>query len=179
MPLQETYSDTPPLPEVIDQLIPYSRSSTLPPGKFALHPDTDYVDLGFYIAILGVAVSNLRNYAVQERRASAARNSAALTVGSPRKVTEKLKTDLQLLHAGLETLHSNICECRPYIMLAMLCLIYLTVDTRATHLERSRTKASIKGLAMNIHYQREHWVKNGPDARSKTLAEYFQKKPKP
>ncbi len=64
-------------------------------------------------------------------------------------------------------------------MLAMLFFIYFTVDTRATHLERSRTKAAIKGLAMNIHYQREHWVKNEPDARSKTLAEYFQKKPKP
>ncbi|KJA14138.1 hypothetical protein HYPSUDRAFT_49434 [Hypholoma sublateritium FD-334 SS-4] len=158
---REIYSDTPPLPEVIDQLIPYSRLSALPPGKFALHPETDYVDLGFYITILGVAVSNLRNYAVLESKALAARHSTALTVGSPRKVIEKLKPDLQLLHAGLETLHSNI------------------LDTRATHLERSRTKAAIKGLAMNIYYQREHWVKNGPDARSKTLAEYFQKKLKP
>ena len=62
-----------------------------------------------------MAVSNLRNYVVQERRALAARNLTVTTVGSPRKTTEKLKPDLQLLHAALEKLHSNICESQPYI----------------------------------------------------------------
>ncbi|KAF8973202.1 hypothetical protein BDZ97DRAFT_1912770 [Flammula alnicola] len=156
---QEIYSDAPPLPNVLEQLLLYSRSSSSPPGKFAVHDQTDYVDLEFYITILGVAVSNLRSYVTQERQTSRLRNSATRPE-SPSKNGEKVKTDLQLLHSALENLHSSIS------------------DTRATHLERSRTKASIKGLAMNIHYQRENWLRNDPDAKSKTLAQYFMKKAK-
>lgn len=49
-------------------------------------------------------------------------------------------------------------------------------DTRATHLERSRTKGVIKGLTMTIYYQREFWIKHGAPERPKTLAQYFRKK---
>lgn len=176
-PVQEMCSEPPPLSDVIDQLVPYSRTSTLPPGKFALHEKTDYVNLGFYTTILGVAVSNLRSYVVQERQLSALRNSTSF---SPRRSGEKPKTDLQLLYASLETLHSNICEPLDSFSFVyeLYFLMFLTADTRATHLERSRTKANIKGLAMNIHYQREHWLRNLPDSRAKTLAEYFVKKSK-
>ena len=49
------------------------------------------------------------------------------------------------------------------------------VDSRAAHLDRSRTKAAVKQLAMNVHYQRENWVRNSQDSKSKTLAQYFKK----
>ncbi|KDR75827.1 hypothetical protein GALMADRAFT_140422 [Galerina marginata CBS 339.88] len=153
-------SDLSPLREVLDQLIPYSRSATTTPGKFALHEQTDYVDLGFYVSILAVAVSDIRGYVAQERQTFKSKKQADSLTESPTKNGEKPKTDLQLLHLSLETLHSNIS------------------DTRATHLERSRTKAIIKGLAMIIHYQRETWLRNDPERSKTTLAQYFKKKDK-
>jgi len=146
------YSDAPPLPDILEHLIPSPKSNSLHPGKFAIHEGTDYVDLGFYITILGVAVSNIRTYVSQEQESKRIKVSE-----SPSKASERGKCLLQLLHSALESLHSNIA------------------DTRATHLERSRTKAGIKGLAMNIHYQREIWLRNDYPIKAKTLAQYFKK----
>ena len=91
----------PPLAEVLDQL-----HCSKPSGIFALHEGTDYIDLGFYVAILGVAVSNVKGYVSQERQKA---KSASL-LESPSKMGDKPKTDLQLLHGALEALHSKICE---------------------------------------------------------------------
>ncbi|KAF8897045.1 hypothetical protein CPB84DRAFT_1781409 [Gymnopilus junonius] len=147
------------LRDITEQLAPHSKSSGRPPGKFALHEETDYIDLGLYVSILAVAVSNVREYVVLERQDSKSKQLTSLHA-SPSKTGEKPKTDLQLLHLALETLHSHIA------------------DTRATHLERSRTKAIIKGLAMNVYYQREFWLKNDTEAKAKTLAQYFKKRDK-
>jgi hypothetical protein len=51
-----------------------------------------------------------------------------------------------------------------------------SADSRAAHLERSRTKAAVKQLAMNIHYQREFWLRHSRENKSITLAQYFKKK---
>ena len=99
------YTDVPPLLPILEQLEPYSKSSGNPPGKFALYDGTDYLDLGFYIAILSIAVSNLKGYVAQERQ----RFKPRAVPDSPGKVGDKPKTELQLLHAALEALHSNIC----------------------------------------------------------------------
>jgi len=152
-PTPEMYSDVPPLLPIVEQLEPYSKSSGNPPGKFALYDGTDYLDLGFYIAILGIAVSNLKGYVAQERQ----RPRPSAVPSSPGKVRDKPMTELQLLHAALEALHSKI------------------LDSRAAYLERSRTKAAVKQLAMNVHYQRENWLRNNQDSRSMTLAEYFKR----
>jgi hypothetical protein len=71
-----------------------------------LHEGTDYIDLGFYVAILGVAVSNVKGYVSQERQ----KIKSAPLLESPSKMGDKPKTNLQLLHAALETMHSKICE---------------------------------------------------------------------
>jgi len=97
------YTNLPPLVEVLDQLPSYSSSSS---SVFSLREGTDYIDLGFFVAILGVAVSNVKGYVSQERQKA---KSASL-LESPSKTADKPKTDLQLLHGALETLHSKICE---------------------------------------------------------------------
>jgi len=95
--LQKIYSDAPPLHGILAHLIPNSKAT---PGKFAIHEGTDYVDLGFYVTILGVAVSNIKTYVSQERDIKV---SESLSKGG-----ERGKSLLQLLHGALETLHSNI-----------------------------------------------------------------------
>lgn len=105
MRLKETYMDIPPLVDVIKQLQPYAKSSRSPPGKFALYEGTDYIDLGLYVAILGIAVSDLKGYVSQERQ----KPKLSSVPESPGKA-ERPKTELQQLHAALETLHASICE---------------------------------------------------------------------
>jgi len=99
-PLQKIYSDAPPLHGILTHLIPNSKAT---PGKFAIHEGTDYVDLGFYITILGVAVSNIRTYVSREREIKKVNVSEGSSRGG-----ERSKSLLQLLHGALETLHSNI-----------------------------------------------------------------------
>ncbi|CAA7259137.1 unnamed protein product [Cyclocybe aegerita] len=154
-PAPEIYCDTPPLVRILDELTAHSQSTSSPARKFALREDTDYVDLGFYISILSIAVSNLKAYVTLELEAPKRRPSVQQE--SPTKSGEKPKTELQLLHTALEKLHSRIS------------------DSRAAHLDRSRTKANIKGLAMNVHYQREIWRRNASGSRPKTLAQFFGK----
>ena len=98
--------DFPPLVDLIEQLQPYSRSTSSLPGKFALHKGTDYIDVGFYIAILGIAVTDLKGYVAQERQ----KPKSSSVFESPGRAGEKPKTELQQLHAALETLHASICE---------------------------------------------------------------------
>jgi hypothetical protein len=98
--------DFPPLVDVIEQLQPYSRSTSSLPGKFALHKGTDYIDVGFYVAILGIAVTDLKGYVAQERQ----KLKSSSVLESPGRAGEKPKTELQQLHAALETLHASICE---------------------------------------------------------------------
>jgi hypothetical protein len=100
------YTDLPPLADVLDQLESSSPSRSKPPGIFTLHEGTDYIDLGFYVTILGVAVSNLNGYVSQERQKA----KSDSMFESPGKIGDKPKTELQLLHSALETLHSKICE---------------------------------------------------------------------
>jgi hypothetical protein len=53
----------------------------------------------------------------------------------------------------------------------------LVADSKALHLERSRTKAILKGLSMYIHYQRDYWLKHDRGSQSKKLLHYFKKAP--
>jgi hypothetical protein len=103
---QEIYSDLPPLDDVLEQLHP---SSSLGSSKFSLSETTNYLDLGYYISILAIALSNVRGYVTEERRASKTRQPTSHPPLSPHKRTESPK-DLQLVYTALETLHSNICK---------------------------------------------------------------------
>jgi len=152
----EIHSDLPPpLDDVLEQLHP---SSSLGSSKFSLSETTNYLDLGYYISILAIALSNVRGYVTEERRAAKTGQPNSHPPLSPHKRTESPK-DLQLVYTALETLHSNIS------------------DSKALHLERSHTKAILKGLSMYIHYQRDYWLKHDRVPQSKKLLHYFKKAP--
>ncbi|KAF8161155.1 hypothetical protein B0H34DRAFT_795986 [Crassisporium funariophilum] len=153
----ENYTDLPPLSDILEELTSYAPNHSINSGFFALHDGTDYVDLGYYISMLATALSNVRGYVVEERRSSKNKTPSLGRSQSPTKLGEKPKTELLLLHSELEALHSSIS------------------DSKALHLERSRTKAILKGLSMYIHYQRDYWLKNDPEAHSKKLNHYFKK----
>ena len=159
----------PPLDNVLEQIQP---SASLGLSKFSLSETTNYLDLGYYVSILAIALSNVRGYVAEERRVS---KTGPL---SPCKRTESPK-DLQLVYTALETLHSNICK----LIQVFTQLIYLfthfffciVADSKALHLERSHTKAILKGLTMYIHYQRDYWLKHDRGLQSKKLVHYFKK----
>ncbi|KAJ7251517.1 hypothetical protein B0H12DRAFT_1234154 [Mycena haematopus] len=103
------------------------------PDIFELCDDTDYDDLGFYVQVLSVAISDVAGYVEEE-----ASQPTVLPPSSPSKLSpEKPDTKLTLVRHAIENLHSRI------------------IDTRAAHLDRSRAKAALKQLSMRIHYQRE------------------------
>ncbi|KAF9529383.1 hypothetical protein CPB83DRAFT_893485 [Crepidotus variabilis] len=153
-PLLEQYNELPSLLEIIDQLQPYWKSDGVAPGKFAVHQHTNYTYLGLHIAILSVAMSNIKGLAAFEQE----KKAAASPPPTPKPFAEKPKTDLELVYRALETLHSSIS------------------DGRATHLDRSCTKAAIKQLSMNIFYQREFWIKNSAPVKATRIVHYFTKK---
>lgn len=103
---QDIYSDLPPLDDVLEQFYPSTSSRS---SKFSLSETTNYLDLGYYISILAIALSNVRGYVIEERRASQTKHSTLHRPLSPHKRTESPK-DLQLVYTALETLHSNICQ---------------------------------------------------------------------
>ncbi|PPQ63491.1 hypothetical protein CVT24_005148, partial [Panaeolus cyanescens] len=143
-----TYSDKPPIENLRKQF----QKSLDYPSKFVISKETDYVNLGFYVTILGVAISDIRGYVNEERHEHKKRQT-----GKDHLVVKPLQ-GLKALRDDMEALHSKIS------------------DARATHLERSRTKGCIKALSMNIHYQRDIWIKNDSENKTKTLAQYFRKK---
>lgn len=71
---------------------------------FELHEKTDYVDLGFNVQVLAVAVSKVRAYVEQERIARRA------TPANPKNSEELPDTMIQLIHQAIEKRHSSICK---------------------------------------------------------------------
>lgn len=83
----------------------------MPHGKFELHDATDFVDLGFYVSLLNVAVFDVKGYVTEERTAVQSRTRAPLLTDSPTKsVYEKEDTELLLVKGGLERIHSKISK---------------------------------------------------------------------
>lgn len=152
------YSDLPPISEILNALLLTSSDQS---GIFDLHDETDYVNLGFNVYILSVALSNVKGWALEEREES---RSKPLGRHSPNKLgsgEDKPKTPLQVLCQALESLHSGIS------------------DTRAAHLDRSRTKAAVKALSVRIYYQRDAWIRGNTNSNGKprmNLRQYFPTK---
>lgn len=71
---------------------------------FELHEKTDYVDLGFNVQVLAVAVSKVRAYVEQERIARRA------TPPNPKNPEELPDTMMQMVHQAIEKRHSSICK---------------------------------------------------------------------
>jgi len=126
-----------------------------------LHEATDYVDLGFYVSLLSIAISDVKGYVAEERSNAQSKAHAPLLTGSPTKSAyEKEDTELLVVKGALERIHNKI------------------IDTQAAHLDRTRTKASIKGTAMRIHFQRQQFLStrstsSGPRT---SLRQYFKSK---
>ncbi|KAK0212746.1 hypothetical protein DFS33DRAFT_62064 [Desarmillaria ectypa] len=112
---------------------------------FNVCDETDYVDMGFWTEILAVALSNIDGYVAQEMKNPP-------PIGSPSK-SDKPYTILQRVRRAIEGVHSQI------------------EDTHAAHLDRTRTKLSLKKLSMRLAYQ----IKSATDARNKQIYQYFKK----
>ncbi|KAG6845920.1 hypothetical protein H0H87_000726 [Tephrocybe sp. NHM501043] len=122
------YSELPPVLPLLAEFTRQRSDSTTIPGKFVQHDATDFVDMTFYVRILGMAVTNIVGYVMEERKAgprfSGAKGGAA---SDP---------PLVVLRTAIESLHGQIS------------------DIRATHLDRSQAKAALKELSLRLHYQR-------------------------
>ncbi|KAG6849823.1 hypothetical protein H0H93_004632 [Arthromyces matolae] len=141
------YCELPPIHPLLDEFMKRRSNSTVEPGKFEMHDNTDFVDMSFYVRILSIAVTDVLGYVREERKKPQLSSS---TDGTPQE------TPLVLLRTALETLHGRIS------------------DIRATHLDRSRTKAELKELSLRIYYQRQVAQQS-----FKTLHTYFPKHKKP
>jgi hypothetical protein len=147
------YSNLPPLEPLIDLLS--TNPST--PSIFTITDETDYEDLGAYVDILAVALNDVDAYVRDERRIAnlykAPRASNGLTI-SPSKAKEKPLMPMEVLHTRLEQLQGLIGKFLSFSLWYLTKCKLLSVDTRAAHLDRSRTKAALQRLSMRIHYQR-------------------------
>ncbi|KAG8213862.1 hypothetical protein J3R82DRAFT_10606 [Butyriboletus roseoflavus] len=114
----------------------------------------DYEELGHHVNVLSVALIDIAPY-VEEERAIMKSASSTLVQGSPNKPKKPVVLPLELLRRVLETLQSKI------------------VDTRAAHLDRSRTKAALQRLTMRIYYDRMALMGVRTRRRASTLKAYF------
>ncbi|KAK0504673.1 hypothetical protein EDD18DRAFT_308278 [Armillaria luteobubalina] len=112
---------------------------------FNVYDETDYVDMGFWTELLAVTLSNIDGYVAQDMK-------TPLPIGSPSK-SDKTYTILQCVRNAIEDVHSRIA------------------DTRAAHLDRTRTKLSLKKLSLRVAYQ----YKSATDVRNKQIYQYFKK----
>ncbi|KAJ7770139.1 hypothetical protein DFH07DRAFT_768691 [Mycena maculata] len=152
------YNDLPPLVPLLELAlspeITGSKPETPIRGVFEVYDNADYVDMAFYVQVLAVAISNVEGYVLEETREPV----APPPPGSPGKPSaEKPDTTLTLVRLAIENLHSCI------------------VDTRAAHLDRSRTKAALKQLSMRIHYQQGAALRSRRGKKSRPIQQYFAK----
>ncbi|TFK54414.1 hypothetical protein OE88DRAFT_1655060 [Heliocybe sulcata] len=109
------------------------------------NPDVDYDELGQYVELLSVMLSDVEAYVAEERRSPVLYEDVTASPGSsPRKGGEKPPTVLETVKDLVYSVHGKI------------------VDTRAAHLDRSRTKAALQRLSMRLHFQRLAALKAGP-----------------
>lgn len=109
---------------------------------------------------------------VKEERAIMRTASNTSVQGSPGK-QKKPVPPLELLRKVLESLQNKIGTCLLCTPRGVFMTLVIAVDTRAAHLDRSRTKAAIQRLTMRICYDRMalNGVRLRP--RASTLKAYF------
>ena len=120
--------------------------------------NTDYEDLGHYISILGVALTDIASY-VKNEPPSAPRQSGIACIDSSAK---DINTPLEQLRLALEVVHGKIGENHDPPIWHGRVAHHLPneVDTRAAHLDRSRVKATLQHLTMRLCF--EHRAIKGP-----------------
>ena len=103
------------------------------PGKLDLHQHTNYVDMGIYVQILAVALSNVSAYVVMERKARRPKRSPSNPKNSPDKTPPE--TLLEMIINEIRALHSSICKSnifsRPLDSFVIVCRPMLILNDRA------------------------------------------------
>jgi hypothetical protein len=109
--------------------------------------------MGFYVQILAVALSNVMAYVANERQGPRVGPSTFGSADSPDK--SQPESMLEKIIKAMMALHSRICkQSNPCSDVAPDYLSLFEADTRAAHLERSRTKAVLSAVAFRVYYQR-------------------------
>ncbi|KAG5342717.1 hypothetical protein C0989_010685 [Termitomyces sp. Mn162] len=103
----QRYSDLPPILPLLEELTRQRSATVDSPGKFEQHGKTDFVDMTFYVRILGVAITNIEGYVKEERKAPRPRRSSSANATSS---TQPQEPPLVLLQTAIETLHARICK---------------------------------------------------------------------
>ncbi|KAG2036123.1 hypothetical protein BDR03DRAFT_1092768 [Suillus americanus] len=141
----------PPLDPLILLLSPIPGSDELFDVTSA---NADFEDLGHHFAIISVALANIEAYVHEENSSSQLLSRQSSIDDSPRK-SQKPLAPLELLLRVLEVTQGRI------------------VDTRAAHLDRSRTKAEIHRLQMRMYYQRQALKPAATWTKTATIQHYF------
>ncbi|KAG1808292.1 uncharacterized protein BJ212DRAFT_1384503 [Suillus subaureus] len=141
----------PPLDPLILLLSPVPGSDELFDVTSA---NADFEDLGHYFAIISVALTNIEAYVHEENSFSQSISRQSSIDDSPRK-SQKPLAPIELLLRVLEVTQGRI------------------VDTRAAHLDRSRTKAEMHRLQMRVYYQRQALKPAAAWTKMATIQHYF------
>ncbi|TFK75383.1 hypothetical protein BDN72DRAFT_874597 [Pluteus cervinus] len=117
--------------------------SSTTPGAFELNESTNYITMGYHVKLLAAAISDVEGYLELERENAVTKSPS----------TEKI-SQLSRITAAIDLLHDQIA------------------DTRAAHLDRSRTKAAMKAVGRRIYYQ-SMFVSRSRGRSKATLKDYF------
>jgi hypothetical protein len=81
-----------------------------PDGLFSIHKTTDYEDVGYYVDILSVALSDIDGYVVEEQKSPQSNDSGSQdSVGQSPKKEDKEKP-LQVIQRHLNRIYAQIGE---------------------------------------------------------------------
>ncbi|KAH0827799.1 hypothetical protein J3R83DRAFT_3424 [Lanmaoa asiatica] len=169
IPNNITQEQVPPLEPLILLLSPDAGSCEL---FDVTNESTDYEELRHHVNILSVALIDITPYVEEERTIMKSASSTSVQ-GSPNKSKKPPVPPLELLRRVLEVLQRKIGECVLYTPSEAFMTPAISVDTRAAHLDRSRTKAAIQRLTMRIYYERMALIGVRPRRRASTLKAYF------
>ncbi|KIK67368.1 hypothetical protein GYMLUDRAFT_867397 [Collybiopsis luxurians FD-317 M1] len=118
---------------------------------FQVNKDTDYVEMGYFVQILAVALTDISDYLPREIAAIAELKAGQCSQKSPSK--EKPETPFQYLENCMTFLHRKITD-------------------HGTDIERSRTKAALHHLTMRLHYQLKAGTRSN---KSNNIDHYFSR----
>ncbi|KAJ4467947.1 hypothetical protein C8J55DRAFT_608843 [Lentinula edodes] len=126
---ESEYCHAPAVQDLSDILV---QGATPVCQAFQINHDTDYVELGHYVQILAVALTDIPSYLPSEIAAVAAIKAQHPIQASPSK--DKIDTPLE---------HLNRC----------ITFVQRKITDNGTDIERSRTKAALHHLSMRLYFQ--------------------------
>ncbi|KAH8080282.1 hypothetical protein BXZ70DRAFT_642181 [Cristinia sonorae] len=158
------YSALPPLRPLVPLLSPAVGSMAAFDILGNVHTDDYFENLGYYVELLSVALSDIDGYVQLEPVSSVAFRGLSAPDSPRNGGAESPATELEQIKTLLDKLHGRI------------------TDTRAAHLERSRVKAALQQLSFRVHYQRQAAIRAAASAGSgkpRNLRGYFTATPTP